>query len=149
MGVHRRPMESARKESLTSTHEGRVTPIRRQVIIWTYEAYCWLDHREQISTKFELQYKHFYSRKWIGKCRLRNGGHFVSASMCECGKYCHVVTSSWSVCNRVMTYSISQEICTRFCCALLCCGYAIIHNEFTLSIYPYSSGLLCWPWGNR
>ena len=47
------------------------------------------------------------------------------------------------------TYSISQEICTRFCCALLCCGYAIVHNEFKLSFYPYSSGLLCWHWGNR
>ena len=47
------------------------------------------------------------------------------------------------------TYSISQEICTRFCCALLCCGYAIVHNEFTWSIYPYSSGLLYWHWGNR
>ena len=46
-------------------------------------------------------------------------------------------------------YSISQEICTQFCCALLCCGYAIVHNEFTWSIYPYSSGLLCWHWGNR
>ena len=46
-------------------------------------------------------------------------------------------------------YSISQEICTRFCCALLCCGYSIVHNEFTWSIYPYSSGLLCWHWGNR
>ena len=30
-----------------------------------------------------------------------------------------------------------------------CCGYAIVHNEFTWSIYPYSSGLLCWHWGNR
>ena len=29
------------------------------------------------------------------------------------------------------TYSISHEICTRFCCVLLCCGYAIVHNEFT------------------
>ena len=48
-----------------------------------------------------------------------------------------------------LPYSISQEICTRFCCALLCCGYAIVHNEFTWSIYPYSSGLLCWHWGNR
>ena len=48
-----------------------------------------------------------------------------------------------------VVYSISQEICTRFCCALLCCGYAIVHNEFTWSIYPYSSGLLCWHWGNR
>ena len=47
------------------------------------------------------------------------------------------------------TYSIPQEICTRFCCALLCCDYAIVHNEFTWSIYPYASGLLCWRWGNR
>ena len=50
---------------------------------------------------------------------------------------------------RWVRYSISQEICTRFCCALLCCGYAIIHNEFTSSIYPYSSGLRCWHLGNR
>ena len=52
-------------------------------------------------------------------------------------------------CHWGRIYSISQEICTRFCCALLCCGYAIVHNEFTWSIYPYSSGLLCWHWGNR
>ena len=57
-------------------------------------------------------------------------------------RYATPVTSWWQ-------YSISQEICTRFCFALLCCGYAIIHNEFTWSIYPYSSGLLCWHWGNR
>ena len=31
-------------------------------------------------------------------------------------------------------YSISQEICTRFCCALLGCGYAVVHNKFTWSI---------------
>ena len=49
----------------------------------------------------------------------------------------------------IRIYSISQEICTRFCCLLLCCGYAIVHNEFTWNIYPYSSGLLCWHWGNR
>ena len=60
------------------------------------------------------------------------------------GKYQNVVVRSVKP-----VYSISQEICTRFCCALLCCGYAIVHNEFTWSIYPYSSGLLCWHWGNR
>ena len=59
-------------------------------------------------------------------------------------------TFNWHLIGMVHgTYSISQEICTRFCCALLCCGYAIVHNEFTWSIYPYSSGLLCWHWGNR
>ena len=30
------------------------------------------------------------------------------------------------------TYSISQEICTRFCCALLCCGYTL--TNFPISI---------------
>ena len=52
-------------------------------------------------------------------------------------------------CIRTYVYSISQDICTRFCCALLCCGYVIVRNEFKWSIYPYSSGLLCWHWGNR
>ena len=32
---------------------------------------------------------------------------------------------------QIPKYSISHEICTRFCCALLSCGYAIVHNEFT------------------
>ena len=36
---------------------------------------------------------------------------------------------------KLWIYSISQDICTRFGCALLCCGYAIVHNEFTRSIY--------------
>ena len=64
---------------------------------------------------------------------------------CSCSKTCCLLSGLQI---RVL-YSISQEICTRFCCALLCCGYAIVHNEFTWSIYPYSSGLLCWHWGNR
>ena len=61
----------------------------------------------------------------------------------------NILLGSLNICYIFITYSISQEICTRFCCALLCCGYAIVHNEFTWSIYPYSSGLLCWHWGNR
>ena len=57
----------------------------------------------------------------------------------------------WEIISHIFMwmYSISQEICTQFCCALLCSGYAIVHNEFTWSIYPYSWGLLCWHWGNR
>ena len=80
--------------------------------------------------------------------------------------HCQVLEYSWIFCTRefdytvtllgtiwekmpLRRYSISQEICIRFCCALLCCGYAIVHNEFTWIFYPYSSGLLCWHWGNR
>ena len=57
-----------------------------------------------------------------------------------CGTVMVRIEPPWA--ESTATYSISQEICTRFSCALLCCGYAIVHNEFTLSIYPYSSGLL-------
>ena len=32
--------------------------------------------------KFQSIFIHFHSRKSISKCRLENGGHFVSASMC-------------------------------------------------------------------
>ena len=32
--------------------------------------------------KFQSKCKHFHSRKCVWTCRQRNGGHFVSASMC-------------------------------------------------------------------
>ena len=38
--------------------------------------------KEQTSVKFELKFKYFHSGKCIWKCRLENGGHLVSASMC-------------------------------------------------------------------
>ena len=69
---------------------------------------------------------------------------------CNVPRKCHrvpdrIFQSTW----KQMLYSISQEICTRFCCALLCCGYVIVHTDCTWSTYPYLSGLLCWHWGNR
>ena len=55
-----------------------------------------------------------------------------------CWHMCYM-NVKWTVLNNSLsamgTYSISHEICTQFYCALLCCGYAIVHNEFTWSIY--------------
>ena len=45
--------------------------------------YCQSDPKEHISMKFYLKLKYFHSRKCIWACHLRNGGHFVSASMCS------------------------------------------------------------------
>ena len=42
--------------------------------------------------------------------------------------WCLNATSLMSTNRSPLTYSISQEICTRFCCALLCCGYGIVRN---------------------
>ena len=89
---------------------------------------------------------------WIHYERLHNHNKAKhNKTMCIfLGIYCNSRRwdpKSWSPSNMWFNhYSISQEICTRFCCALLCCGDAIVHNEFTWSIYPYSSGLLCWHW---
>ena len=44
---------------------------------------------------------------------------------------------------------IARNMHTVFCRALLFYGHVMVHNEFTWSINPYSSGLLCWHWGNR
>ena len=44
-----------------------------------------------ISVKFYLKFKSFHSMKSTWKCRLRNGGHFVSASMC----WVYVMCSWW------------------------------------------------------
>ena len=40
--------------------------------------------------------------------------------------------------NEIIQY-IPRNMHT-FCCALLCCGYAIVHNEFTWSIYHIHQG---------
>ena len=59
-----------------------MSPDWRQAIIWTMLEYCWLDHWEQTSMKSQSNFIHCHSRKCIWKCRLENGGHFGSASMC-------------------------------------------------------------------
>ena len=85
---------------------------------------------------------------------MKTSGYYLSPEniwkhrMCQIRIPFRLCLNNWFI-YQWLWYSISQEICTRFCCALLCCGYAIVHNEFTWSIYPYSSGLLCWNWGNR
>ena len=66
--------------------------------------------------------------------------HNAICSLVSGNNACHY-KSSRGVTGIFREYcSLSQEICTRFCCALLCCGYAIVHNELAWSIYPYSSG---------
>ena len=50
--------------------------------------YCQLGPKEQTSVKSEAKFTHFHSRKCIWKHRLRNGGHFVSASMCSNNSAC-------------------------------------------------------------
>ena len=81
------------------THWGRVThicvgnlaiigsdnglsPGRRQAITWTNVGILLIGPLGTNFSEMLIEIKHFHSRKSIWKCRLKNGGHFVSASMC-------------------------------------------------------------------
>ena len=55
-------------------------PVGCQAIIWTNAGLFSIDHSEQISVAFELKSNNFLSRKCDWKCRLQNGGHFISAT---------------------------------------------------------------------
>ena len=59
-----------------------LSPGRRQVIIWTNAGILLIRHLETNLSEFLIAIKHFNSRSCVQKGRLRNRGHFVSASMC-------------------------------------------------------------------
>ena len=71
----------------TLASDNGLSPDRHQASIWTNAAILSITPKEHISVKFYLKFKSFHSWKCIWKCRLRNGGHFVSASMCQNNRY--------------------------------------------------------------
>ena len=81
------------------THWGRVThicvnkltnigsdngmsPGRRQAIIWTNAGILLIGALGTNFNEMLIEFIYFHSQKSIWKCRLENGGHFVSVSMC-------------------------------------------------------------------
>ena len=83
--------------------------------------YCWLDPKKHISVKFCLKVESFHSRKYTWKCRLRTGGHFVSASMCY-SPIDHFHNSQ----NAPVTYPTmlhSEQKCGHFCSEWSIVGY--------------------------
>ena len=93
-------------------------------------------------------YHHHHQIGYINhqsSCRVRswNNGIGVCFTMLVWASY-WPVEENWSIQLRKKRskhgYSISQKICTRFCCALFCCGHVIVHNEFTRSIIHIHQG---------
>ena len=114
---------------------------------------CYVDGSETIANNHDLALTQEHTRELFTKLYHWCIANKLSINSDKTSLHC----SLWNknilmhfICSTAeAVYSISQEICTRFCCALLCCCYVIIHNEFTWCIYPYSPSLLCWHWGNR
>ena len=44
--------------------------------------FCQFDYSEQTSVQYQSKFIYFHSRKCNWKCRLENGSHFVSGSVC-------------------------------------------------------------------
>ena len=59
-----------------------LSPGRRQAIIWTNAGILLIGIIGTNCSEIS-KFKHCHSRNCIWKFRLRNGGHFVSASMCQ------------------------------------------------------------------
>ena len=60
-----------------------LSPGRRQAIIWTIAGILWIGPLGTNFSEILIEIYTFSFRKCIWKCRLENGGHFVSASMCQ------------------------------------------------------------------
>ena len=60
-----------------------LSPVRCKPLSEPILPYCQLDPTKQTSVKLKPKFIYFCSWKCIWKCRLRNFGQFVSASMCQ------------------------------------------------------------------
>ena len=62
--------------------DNSLSPRRRQAIIWTNAGILLIRPLRTKLSEILIDIHTFHSRKLIWKCRLRNSGHFVAASMC-------------------------------------------------------------------
>ena len=70
--------------------DNSLSPGCRQAIIWTNVGILLIGPIGANASEMLIEF-HTFSRKSIWKCRLENGGHFVSASMCQ---------HSWFTCKK-------------------------------------------------
>ena len=66
--------------------------------------YCQLDSKEHIAVKCYLKFKRFQSMKCTWTRRLRNGGHFVSVSMCWAAQTDEIEHKHNSLCYFIKCY---------------------------------------------
>ena len=59
-----------------------LSPSRRQAMIWTNAGILLIEHLGTNFSQILIKSNTFSFKKMYLKCRLENGGHFVSASMC-------------------------------------------------------------------
>ena len=81
-----------------------LSPGCRQAIIWTNVGILLIGPIGANASEMLIEF-HTISRKSIWKCRLENGGHFVSASMCQ---------HSWFTCKKRFSYILQIQVLAGF-----------------------------------
>ena len=66
-----------------SGSDNGLLPVQHQAIIWTNTVILSIRLYGTYFSEILLEIRNSYSRKCTWKCRLKNGCHFVSASMCQ------------------------------------------------------------------
>ena len=100
---------------------------RCQVIIWTNAGILWIGHLGTYFSEILIELDTFPFKKMHLKCRVENGDHFVSASMCynvDCGFYSQLLHLIDLLCSRLN----------------VCCG-VINRHKLTMDRLIFNKGL--------
>ena len=87
-----------------------LSPLRHQAIIWNSDYLLWIRSLGTNFSEILSKYKHFHSRICIWNCRLRKGGHFVSASINLWDMWWSIATFFWCKC----VYSLCKNRIAMF-----------------------------------
>ena len=107
-----------------------LAPIRCHAIIWTNADI--LSIGPVNFSEILMEIKIFHSNKWVWKCRLRNGGHFVSSSICLCSSHNYVYlsdqgdTTSTGPCDTIKYESY------HICVYTMCTPYKVKRHRYLM-----------------
>ena len=117
---------------------------------WTRShVFCYEQSGKVLSHATILMFQYDMTFYWLIPSPLRCCDNHT----CPCLKTCSFKYAAFDLLNPIFIDVENTEYPKKYAhgFVVLCfvVGHAIVHNEFKWSIYPYSSGLLCWHWGNR
>ena len=119
-----------------ASEDGLSSPLGTKIIPETIQTHCQLDHWNNLQWNMSQSTKYFHWRKRVPKCRVQNGGHFVSAS---CGKQKTDACSNMIISSNQggsslggRRYRISHRLYARLLCAPFYYRYIIFVSVASL-----------------
>ena len=113
------------KLTITGSDNG-LSPDRRQAIIWTNAGMLLIGPLETNFSEILIKILTFSFKKMRLKCRLRNDGHFVLASICKC------------MCIKTKHYTITEHAMYFGCLPVFC----DIHWHRSVLVFYWSHSIM-------